>query len=101
MNKHDSLKENTTGFRNNNLYLQTSITHHTMQTNLLTIDQLILKYPFVSVELKWSKEDISALFDGHLLIGQFITDEISNEKILKIEENSFLELIEFRKNVSK
>lgn len=95
MDKNDSISLNGKKL----LHLTDRQTQNVMEHTLLTLDEIFEKYPAISTELKWTKEDVEVFVDSHILIGHFSDpDENGNKKLLILEE-SFLLLLDYRRKV--
>ena len=63
---------------------------------LIPLDLILVDFPFVSTEMKWSKEDIRFFYDNHLLLG--VTDSDDN---LSIDKDSFESLIKYHRSIAE
>jgi len=79
--------------KDNYLTLKPITELETMQ--LITVDSIFEKYPFVVSEMKWTKENIELFVDSYLLIGK------KKDDVLYIDIDSFEKLIEFHREVNK
>ncbi len=63
--------------------------------NLVTIDSIFEKYPFIKTEMGWTPSNIELFLESFLILGE------KKEKETLIDTVSFEKLIEFHKNVQK
>ena len=66
---------------------------------LLSLDKIYEQYPKVKNDLKWSKEDIIAFFEGKLLRGKFDPESSTKQEDLLIESDSLEKLMEYPDNL--
>ena len=64
---------------------------------LFTPEELFKNYPFIAHEMRWSKQDIQVFLAGHLLQGEFTSEDQSEFVIAK---DSFERLIQYHRDVA-
>ena len=62
---------------------------------LIYLDLIHLNYPFITTEMKWTKDDIQFFYDNKLLLGI-----IDNYGTLSIEIESLENLIQYHRKVA-
>ena len=63
--------------------------------NLVTIDSIFEKYPFIKTEMGWTSSNIELFLESFLVLGE----KTGNEILIDIV--SFEKLIDFHRNVQK
>lgn len=83
--------------KTDNYYISLEGNNQSGEMNLLRLDELILKYPELESTLGWSKEDLTAFYEGSLLLGE---ETVENEKtVLYISEDSLKRLMEYYRSL--
>ncbi|MBL1281235.1 MAG: hypothetical protein COA33_013235 [Fluviicola sp.] len=99
MDKNNLLEQKSQKTLDNSGPLDKNKALHRMK--LLTLDKIYEEYLIVKTDLKWTKKDIAAFFDGKLLLGRFDPESSIKTEDLLIESDSLEKLIEYHSRLSK
>tara|TARA_R110002072_G_C7875534_1_gene527566 strand:+ start:331 stop:615 length:285 start_codon:yes stop_codon:yes gene_type:complete len=92
MTKNNTFLQKQLPIKDNSIPLQQILAPIVMK--FIAIDSVLEKYPFIKTEMGWTKSDIKALFESHLILG-----EIKNKKIY-LSPESLEKLIDYHRKVN-
>ena len=93
MNRNNICLTNDTDLKDNSITL--SKLTELKKMNLISIDSIFEKYPFIKTEMGWTSSNIELFLESFLVLGE------KTEKETLIDTISFEKLIEFHRNVQK
>lgn len=75
-------------------YLPLYNTLEPTEMNLINIDDVFDKYPFITTEMGWTKQDIELFFESHLILGE------QKNGVLFVDTETFEMLIEYHRKLN-